>query len=325
MARGLLDRLVRPLTLGEEQISLSASAGISVFPEDGADAQALLRHADLAMYRAKSEGKNDYRFFISEMSERARERMALLDGLRAALERDEFGVVYQPIVRREGPPGLEALLRWRHPELGVVAPSGFIAQAEESGLILPIGARVLKAATRFAASLPGEGRLVVNLSERQFLQPDLVTEVEKALRVSGLAASRLEIDLSERTVMTGSPEVKERLQRLRGLGIELALDDFGTGFFSIAQIRELGFRSVKIDRSLVAGLPDHVDHAALVEAILGLAKNLGLEVIAEGVETEAERDFLEDRGCAGMQGFLLSPPLEADEAKAFIEAWTKKS
>jgi diguanylate cyclase (GGDEF)-like protein len=309
VARGLLDRLVRPLALGDEQISLSASAGISVFPEDGADAQALLRHADLAMYRAKSEGKNDYRFFIAEMSERARERMALLDGLRAALERDEFGVVYQPIVRHEGPPGLEALLRWRHPEQGLVAPAGFISQAEESGLILPIGARVLKAATRFAASLPGEGRLVVNLSERQFLQPDLVTEVEKALRASGLAASRLEIDLSEGTVMTGSPEVKERLQRLRGLGIELALDDFGTGFFSIAQIRELGFRCVKIDRSLVAGLPDHTEHAALVEAILVLAKSLDLEVIAEGVETEAERDFLEDRGCTGLQGFLLSQPL----------------
>jgi EAL domain-containing protein (putative c-di-GMP-specific phosphodiesterase class I) len=123
--------------------------------------------------------------------------------------------------------------------------------------------------------------------------------------------------------MTGSPEVKERLQRLRGLGIELALDDFGTGFFSIAQIRELGFRCVKIDRSLVAGLPDHAEHAALVEAILVLARSLDLEVIAEGVETEAERDFLEDRGCAGLQGFLLSPPLEADEAKAFIEAQTK--
>jgi len=241
VARGLLDRLVKPLTFGEEEISLSASAGISVFPDDGADAKALLRHADLAMYRAKNEGKNDYRFFIAEMSERARERMALLDGLRSALERDEFGVVYQPIVRREGPPGLEALLRWRHPELGVVTPSGFIAQAEQSGLILPIGARTLKVATRFAASLPGDGRLVVNLSERQFMQPDLVTEVEKALRASHLPASRLELDLSEATVMTGSPEVKERLQRLRGLGIELALDNFGTGFFSIARIRELGF------------------------------------------------------------------------------------
>jgi diguanylate cyclase (GGDEF)-like protein/PAS domain S-box-containing protein len=323
VARGLLDRLVQPLALGDERISLSASAGISVFPEDGVDARTLLRHADLAMYRAKSEGKNDYRFFIAEMSERARERMALLDGLRSALERDEFSVVYQPIVRREGPPGLEALLRWRHPEQGVVAPSGFISQAEESGLILPIGARVLKAATRFAAALPGKGHLVVNLSERQFLQPDLVTEVEKALRSSGLAASRLEIDLSEGTVMTGSPEVKERLQRLRGLGVELALDDFGTGFFSIAQIRELGFSSVKVDRSLVAGLPDHAEHAALVEAILGLARSLGLDVIAEGVETEAERAFLEDRGCAGLQGFLLSPPLEPDEARAFIEEHTK--
>jgi diguanylate cyclase (GGDEF)-like protein/PAS domain S-box-containing protein len=319
VARGLLDRLVQPLTLRDEEISLSASAGISVFPEDGTDAQALLRHADLAMYRAKNEGKNDYRFFIAEMSERARKRMALLEGLRAALERDEFELVYQPIVYQDGPPGLEALLRWRHPKAGVVAPSGFIAQAEESGLILPIGARVLKVATRFAASLPSEIHLVVNLSARQFLQPDLVTEVEKALRASGLPASRLELDLSEETVMTGSPEIKERLQRLRGLGIQLALDDFGTGFFSIARIRELGFRCLKVDRSLVAGLPDHAEHVAQVEAILMLAKALGLAVIAEGVETEAERTFLEERGCAGLQGFLLSPPLEAEEAKTFIE------
>jgi EAL domain-containing protein (putative c-di-GMP-specific phosphodiesterase class I) len=270
------------------------------------------------MYRAKNEGKNDYRFFIAEMSERARERMTLLDGLRSALERDEFGVVYQPILRRNAPPGLEALLRWRHPELGVVAPSGFIAQAEQSGLILPIGARTLKVATRFAASLPGNGRLIVNLSERQFLQPDLVTEVEKALKASHLPASRLELDLSESTVMTGGPEVTERLRRLRGLGIELALDDFGTGFFSIARIRELGFKTLKIDRSLVAGLPDHAEHAAQVEAILALAQSLDLDVIAEGVETEAERTFLEDHGCNGLQGFLLSPPLDEDAARAFI-------
>ena len=318
VARGLLDRLVRPVAIGDDEISLSASAGISVYPEDGTDAQALLRHADLAMYRAKNEGKNDYRFFIAEMSERARERMTLLDGLRSALERDEFGVVYQPILRRNAPTGLEALLRWRHPELGVVAPSGFIAQAEQSGLILPIGARTLKVATRFAASLPGNGRLVVNLSERQFLQPDLVTEVEKALKASRLPASRLELDLAESTVMTGGSEVTERLRRLRGLGIELALDDFGTGFFSIARIRELGFKTLKIDRSLVAGLPDHAEHAAQVEAILALAQSLDLDVIAEGVETEAERTFLEDHGCNGLQGFLLSPPLDEDAARAFI-------
>jgi diguanylate cyclase (GGDEF)-like protein len=319
VARGLLERLVRPVALDDEEVSLSASAGISVFPEDGDDALTLLRHADLAMYRAKQEGKNDYRFFIREMSERARERMALLDGLRAALERDEFSLVYQPIVRREGPPSLEALLRWRHPKGGMVTPAAFIAQAEESGLILPIGSRVLKAATTFATTLPGVVRVVVNLSTRQFHQPNLVSEVETALRASGLPASRLALDLTERTAMSRSDEVKERLQRLRGLGVALALDDFGTGFFSIAVIRELGFGCLKIDRSLVAGLPDHVDHAAQVKSILDLARSLGIEAVAEGVETRAEHDFLEKRGCAGFQGFLVSPPLEPEEARAFIQ------
>ena len=320
VARGLLDRLSKPLTIDDQPISLSASAGISVFPEDGSEARTLLNHADLAMYRAKQEGKNTYRFFISEMSDRARERMALLDGLRAALDRDEFEVVYLPILHREGPPGLEALIRWRHPELGLVTPAGFIAEAEESGLILPIGARVLRVATRFAASLPEGVRLGVNLSTRQFQQPDIVSRVEEALRESGLPAPRLELDLTEHTAMSDDEDMTERLRRLRGLGVELALDDFGTGFFSIARIRELGFRRLKIDRSLVAGLPSHAGNAAHVEAILGLARSLGIEVIAEGVETDAERKFLESRGCSGLQGYLLSHPLEAAEVAGFLAA-----
>lgn len=320
VARGLLERLVRPLVVADEEISLTASAGISVFPEDGGDALTLLRHADLAMYRAKKEGRNNYRFFITEMSDRARERMALLDGLRVALERDEFELLYQPIVRRDGPPSLEALLRWRHPELGLVAPSGFIAQAEESGLILPIGSRVLKAATLFATSLPPDVRLSINISARQFMQPGLVAEMEEALQGSGLPASRLVVDVSETTVMNTNDEVRERLRRLHDLGVEPALDDFGTGLFSIALIRELGFRQIKIDRSLVAGVADHREHAAQVEAILALARSLGVEVIAEGVETEEERAFLEERGCSSLQGFLVSPPLAPEEARAFVEA-----
>jgi diguanylate cyclase (GGDEF)-like protein/PAS domain S-box-containing protein len=320
VARGLLERLVQPLVVADEEVSLTASAGISVFPEDGSEALSLLRHADLAMYRAKQEGKNNYRFFIAEMSERARQRMALLDGLRTALERNEFELVYQPIVHQDAPPSLEALLRWRHPELGVVAPESFIAQAEESGLILPIGSRVLKAATVFAASLPPEVRLAVNLSARQFLQPGLLGEMEEALQRSGLPASRLVVDLSETAIMSGSDEVKERLRRLHELGVEAALDDFGTGLFSIALIRELGFRQIKIDRSLVAGVADHREHIVQVEAILVLARSLGIEAIAEGVETEEERAFLQARGCSSLQGFLVSPPLEPEKAREFVEA-----
>jgi diguanylate cyclase (GGDEF)-like protein/PAS domain S-box-containing protein len=319
VARGLLDRLARPCRADDHEIALSASAGISVYPEDGTDADSLLRNADLAMYRAKQEGKNTYRFFTAEMSARALERMVLLDSLRSALERDEFEIVYLPVVHREGPPSLEALLRWRHPKLGVVTPASFIAQAEESGLILPIGAGVLRGATRFAASLAtADARVVVNLSARQFLQPDLVESVSRALAGSGLAAARLELDLTESTVMTEGEETTERLRQLRALGVQLALDDFGTGYFSIRRIRDLGFRRLKIDRSLVSGVPADAERSAHVTAILGLGRSLGLEVVAEGVESEEQRAFLEAHGCTGLQGYLLSPPLAADEVPAFL-------
>jgi predicted signal transduction protein with EAL and GGDEF domain len=319
VARGLLDRLARPCRADDHEVTLSASAGISVYPDDGTDADTLLRNADLAMYRSKQEGKNTYRFFTAEMSERALERMLLLDNLRAALERDEFEIVYLPVLHRQGPPSLEALLRWRHPKLGVVTPASFIAQAEESGLILPIGAGVLRGATRFAASLERRDvRVVVNLSARQFLQGDLVATVAEALARSGLEAQRLELDLTESTVMTEGEETTSRLRQLRELGVQLALDDFGTGYFSIRRIRDLGFRRLKIDRSLVSGLPANAEQAAHVVAILGLGRSLGLEVVAEGVETEAQRAFLESHDCTGLQGYLLSPPLAAEEVPGFL-------
>ena len=320
VARGLLDRLAKTCRTDNHDVTLSASAGISVYPEDGTDADTLLRNADLAMYRAKQEGKNTYRFFTAEMSERALERMLLLDSLRSALERDEFEIVYLPVVHKHQAPSLEALLRWRHPKLGLVAPASFIAQAEESGLMLPIGAGVLRGATRFCASLAQrEVRVVVNLSARQFLQPGLVDSVREALEASSLEASRLELDLTEASVMTEGEEITDRLRQLRRLGVQLALDDFGTGYFSIRRIRDLGFRRLKIDRSLITELPGSTEQAAQVEAILALGQSLGLEVVAEGVETEAQRAFLESKGASGLQGYLLSPPLAAADVPAFLD------
>ncbi|MFN8091233.1 MAG: EAL domain-containing protein [Vicinamibacteria bacterium] len=320
IARALIDRLDRPCSVEDQEIALGASVGIAVYPEDGTDADTLLRNADLAMYRAKQEGRNTYRFFTAEMSERALERMLLLDSLRVALDRDEFELVYLPVFRAGGgPTALEALLRWRHPKLGLVAPAAFIAQAEESGLILPIGARVLRMATRFVASLPApDVHLVVNLSQRQFMQPNLVDVVFEALEQSGLAASRLELDLTEPTVMAESDETTERIRQLRDMGVRLALDDFGTGYFSIGRLRELGIHRLKIDRSFVGGLPGNEEHAIQVKAILALARALGIEVVAEGVETDAQRDFLTDQGCESLQGYLLSQPLAVDDVAAFL-------
>ena len=227
--------------------------------------------------------------------------------------------MYLPVVHRGSAPSLEALLRWRHPKLGLVTPASFIAHAEESGLILPIGAGVLRGATRFAASLERKDvRVVVNLSARQFLQPGLVDSVEEALRKSGLEASRLELDLTEPTVMTEAEDTTGRLRQLREMGVQLALDDFGTGYFSIRRIRDLGFRRLKIDRSLVSALPGNAEQAAHVVAILGLGRSLGLEVVAEGVESEAQRAFLEKHGCTGLQGYLLSPPLSAADVPGYL-------
>jgi len=246
--------------------------------------------------------------------------MLLLDSLRVALERDEFELVYLPIFQSGGrPSGIEALLRWRHPKLGLVTPAAFIAQAEESGLILPIGTRVLRMATRFLASLSAQDvRLVVNLSSRQFLQPNLVEVVRQALEQSGLPASRLELDLTEATVMAESDETTDRVRQLREMGVQIALDDFGTGYFSIGRLRELGIRRLKIDRSFVSGLPGYAEHVAQVSATLALARALGLEVVAEGVETEAQREFLVAHGCQSMQGYLLGQPLAAEDVPGLL-------
>ena len=312
--------MARPCSVEGHDVTLGASAGIAVFPDDGSDAESLLRNADLAMYRAKQEGRNTYRFFAAEMSDRALERMALLDALRLALERQEFELVYLPALEGGRTTALEALLRWRHPKLGLVPPAAFIAEAEESGLILPLGVRVLRAATRFLASLPGtQARVIVNLSPRQFLEPHLVETVRQTLEVSGLAPSRLELDLTAATVMSDDEGPLERLRRLRELGVRLALDDFGTRCFSIARLRASGLRTLKVDRSLVAQLPGSAEHAVQVEAILALARVLQIDVAAVGVETEAQRAFLEERGCTRLQGYLLSQPLAEADVAAFLE------
>jgi len=321
VALGLLEQLSRPSTINDREVPVSASVGISVYPEDGADGETLLRHADLAMYRAKQEGKNTYRFFTTTMSERARERLVLQGGLRRALERGEFELHYQPTLHRGAPPSLEALIRWRHPERGLIAPAEFITGAEESGLILPIGAWVLRQATRFARSLRRTDiRVAVNLSARQFLQPDLVDTVQAVLDETGLPPARLELEVTESAVMIDAEEVRERLDRLRSIGVDLTLDDFGSGYSSLSYLKRFRFHRLKIDRAFVRDLPGDADGAAIVDAILAMARSLGLDVVAEGVETEAQRAYLESRGCQGFQGYLFSRPLAPADVEAYLDA-----
>ena len=322
-AQAMLEELARPCTIGDREVPLSASVGIAVYPEDGEDGQALLRHADLAMYRAKQEGKGTYRFFTPAMSERAHERMVLLSSLKRGLERGEFALRYQPVVHRDGSRlSLEALVRWEHPEMGELTPDRFIRAAEESGLIVPLGAFVLRTACQFAQGLRHPDlRVAVNLSVRQFLQPGALAGIESALEASGLDPRRLEVEVTESAVMNEVDEVGARLRSLREMGVGLTLDDFGTGYSSLADLKRFRFDRIKIDRGFVRDLPGNPDSAALVAAMIAMARSLGLEVVAEGVETKEQLAFLEANGCRAFQGYLFSPPLEPLAVKPFLDAY----
>jgi len=305
--------------VGDREVTITVSIGISVFPEDGTDGGTLLKNADLAMYRCKQEGKSGFRFFTASMSERARERMILQSSMRRAVEVGEFEMFYQPVVHGDGVPSLEALIRWRHPEKGLVSPAEFIPVAEEGGLILAIGAWVLRTATVFAQGLArSDVRVAVNLSARQFLDPDLVKIVESALAESGLAPARLELEVTESALMSDAEEVRQRLEHLRSIGLELTLDDFGSGYSSLGYLKRFRFHRIKIDRTFVRDLPADGDSTAIVDAILAMAKSLGLDVVAEGVENVEQLRFLEDRGCRSFQGYYFSHPLPAGEVAGYL-------
>jgi EAL domain-containing protein (putative c-di-GMP-specific phosphodiesterase class I) len=306
--------------VGDREVTITASVGISVFPEDGSDGGTLLRNADLAMYRAKQEGKNCYRFFTASMSERARERMILQSSLRRAIQEGQFELHYQPVVHSAAPPSLEALIRWRHPEKGLVGPAEFIPAAEEGALILPIGIWVLRTATSFARGLVrSDVRVAVNLSARQFQEPSLVKLVEATLGESGLDPGRLELEVTESALMSDAEEVRHRLEHLRAIGVHLTVDDFGSGYSSLGYLKRFRFHRLKIDRTFVRDLPDDADSAAIVDAILAMARSLFLDVVAEGVENARQLAFLEERGCRGFQGFHFSRPLPAAEVGPYLE------
>ena len=316
--------LALPFTLEGHEVFTSASVGIAVGARDYESPEAVLRDADTALYRAKALGKARYEVFDVEMRDRAVARLRLDTDLRRAIERHEFHLYYQPIVSldRNRIEGFEALLRWPHWERGLVYPADFIPVAEETGLILPMGWWAMREACRqlsiWQKTLPSETPLTVavNLSSKQFVQLDLALQLEQILKETGVAPSTLKIELTESAIIDNTNSMIGLLLQLKSLGVQIAIDDFGTGYSSLSYLHRLPIDSLKIDRSFVSCMTQ--DSTEIVRAIVGLAHNLGLDVIAEGVETLEQLEQLKALGCEFGQGYLFSPPVEHAEAEAMM-------
>lgn len=308
-----------PLDIGSEQLSVRASVGIAVYPHDAEAPEDLLRRADLAMYRAKRRGGDGWAPFEPELEERLMRRFDVRRPLEAALDRNEFELYFQPFAELATGriTGMEALLRWRNPQLGLVPPSEFIPIAEESGLIIPIGEWVLHQACGQLARLQAAGhrdlRVAVNLSARQFRQPDLAERVSEALQANGVLGQRLEVEITETTVMENVEAARQMLAKLHSHGVTIALDDFGTGYSSLSYLRDFHIDYLKVDQSFVRSIPDEEESAAITRTILAMARGLGIGVVAEGIETEPQIAALSDWGCEEGQGYLLSMPLASDD------------
>jgi diguanylate cyclase (GGDEF)-like protein len=317
MADLLLEAVRAPVTLEGREIVVTASVGIALYPGDGDRDELLLQNADAAMHRAKAAGGDTYRLYAPTMNDRAQEQLALEGELRRALGQGEFEVHYQPIVdlRTSRLAGVEALVRWRHPERGLVLPRQFIGLAEVSGLIVPIGSFVLREAAARVKTWHDLGygplRLEVNLSARQFQKPDLVEEVSRCLEETGLPPEALELEITESTAMHDVEASVSTLEALRARGVRISLDDFGTGYSSLGYLKTLPVDTVKLDQSFVRDVTSDRGDAAIATAVLSLARSLDLGVIAEGVESHGQVDFLWGHGCHTMQGFFFSPPLHA--------------
>jgi diguanylate cyclase (GGDEF)-like protein len=319
LAERLIENMSQAFMIDGQEMFVTASVGIACYPADGDDAATLLKNADVAMYRAKERGRNTFQFFTSDMNTQAFEQLLLENSLRRAIERSEFELHYQPqfaTVSGEVA-GVEALIRWRHPELGLVAPGTFIAMAEHNGLIVPIGAWVLHEACRQGKAWLDAGwnfgRIAVNISARQFASDDLLDTIRSALERSGMPAAKLEVEITESTIMQNPQEAIRLLGRIRDMGVALAVDDFGTGYSSLATLKQYPLDSLKIDRSFVTGTPHDADDVAITEAIIAIARKMRLTVVAEGVETTEQADFLREAGCDIAQGFLFGRPVPAAE------------
>ncbi|MES2150728.1 MAG: EAL domain-containing protein [Pseudomonadota bacterium] len=326
MVQTLLATVSAPLRIDDHDLALTCSIGVSVYPKDGATAQELLKHADLAMYRAKESGRNQQKFYTAEMDAKISERTLIEKHLRNAVARGEFLLHYQPRVNLHSGrvTGVEALVRWLHPTLGLVAPARFIGIAEETGIIVEIGNWVLREACRQHLAWCGAGltplHVAVNVSARQFRQPAFASEVTAMLAQSGMPAAFLELEITESLMMESVDEAVATLVQLKRHGIKLSIDDFGTGYSSLSYLRHFPLDFLKIDQSFVRDMLGDPNGAAIVRSIIALGHSLNFEIIAEGVETAAQLDYLRECGCDEMQGFFYSKPLAPDALGELLRA-----
>jgi len=324
VARRILGELARPFVLGQHEIVVSASIGIAVCPGDGMDVEVLLGNADVAMYHAKEQGRNNYQFYSRPMNAEAFQKLSLESELRKALERDEFVLYFQPMVSVASGAvvGAEALIRWQHPDMGMVSPLEFIPLAEETGLIVPIGEWVLGQACRQAAVWQRIGtrpmKISVNLSGVDFRHRGMPQKVARALEASGLDPSCLKLELTESVLMREIETTLVILEQLKALGVQLVIDDFGTGYSSFNYLRRFPLHTLKIDRSFVRDIPGHQDVSAITRAIIAMGHSLKLNVVAEGVETHPQLDYLRELGCDEYQGYLFSAAVPAGQFEELL-------
>jgi diguanylate cyclase (GGDEF)-like protein/PAS domain S-box-containing protein len=325
IAQRILSAFKEPFNLDGHELYAGASIGISIYPSDGDDAQTLVKHADAAMYKAKEIGRSGYHFYSPELTARAKERLTLETAIRRALEREEFELYYQPQVSflKQTIVGVEALIRWNRPGQGVVSPATFIPLAEETGLIVPLGEWVLQAACKQATIWKQQGldglRVAVNVSPIQLMNSDMVASVHKALKNTGLDPHLLELEVTEDLFMDASEMTLRAVNELKDIGVLLSIDDFGSGYSSLNYLKRLPLDKLKIDQSFVRDIPHHADDMAISRAAIALGHSLNLVVIAEGVETEQQLEFLRSEGCDEFQGYICSKPMPAKELVDFVK------